>query len=624
MSSVPVPAFLKKSNTRYDGVFDSSSESGASIKEDETSDLFPSASAGPSKVPESEEDVFYESAEEQSSPTSESSDDIPLGKGKGKLHQESESDDQVDEKYNEYMSQRGSDSDNEVFPTDSASNVGGGSAPSVSDNSNGSTVTSSSLDYRGKCIKRVAKKNGIRLTKKLLDFVYRMYDSSRFESAKSVKDFRAIAKDKNDDLHDENKPVLSKERMASGVKLVMACKKIPECGEGFEISEFTGKCIPVCKPGKKRDPKDGRCKKEKGVIGSIVDGISEVFGGGAASEESSELFFGPKDFIHSKPRGKETKCKAGHELINGRCYLNCNADQRRNPATGKCKKFDSGSNVGSSSRGKFERPCDEGYERSLKSGKCIPVCPPGKKRNPVSGRCKTEEGSVAGSRVSVSGSRVSGSSSSIGRKLKAGEFYMEPYSPEYLRNGLCEHGYEGVFDKGVIKCKKHCPSGWERNMDTKRCRKIREDGASGSQAGSRASSAKGKVTVPGFFESIGQTFLESLAPGNKTECSDNEELINGRCYEKCPTGKFRNPDTGKCKENPMKYPFNPYSREYLRSGLCKHGYEGVYKKETGMIHCLKHCPEGKTRDAGTYACRKNKSVPSNKSKETISSSDELF
>lgn len=119
--------------------------------------------------------------------------------------------------------------------------------------------------------------------------------------------------------------------------------------------------------------------------------------------------------------------------------LESSEDAEPNASSGATSS--SGSSAKSSSK---STSCKDGYEYVESTGKCYKKCNEGQIRNPDTNRCKKAT-------------------------IKT-EIESEASAAE---GGTCKEGYEYVQSAG--KCYKKCQDGYERNPDTNRCRKVKDN-----------------------------------------------------------------------------------------------------------------------------------------------------
>ena len=86
---------------------------------------------------------------------------------------------------------------------------------------------------------------------------------------------------------------------------------------------------------------------------------------------------------------KNIVCPPGKEIYNNKCVKSCPPGKMRNPKTGRCIKIKASKTSKLSKKsvksGKMLTACPPGKE--LYNGKCLKVCDYGKTRNPKTGRC---------------------------------------------------------------------------------------------------------------------------------------------------------------------------------------------------------------------------------------------
>lgn len=182
----------------------------------------------------------------------------------------------------------------------------------------------------------------------------------------------------------------------------------------------------------------------------------------------------------------EPKCKTNEELINGQCLQKCAKNYTRKLDSGICERD----------------PCPTGQELDKTTDTCVapPItCQEGYILNPTTKRCN---------------------------KIKV----VEPKT--------CPDGY--VLNSETNRCHKikttepkNCPDGYVLNLATNRCNKI-------VLAVVKLPCPDGQLRHPetGRCRKI---VLEA-------ECTNEQELINGKCLKRCTENQIRNPLTNRCQK----------------------------------------------------------------------------
>ena len=103
-----------------------------------------------------------------------------------------------------------------------------------------------------------------------------------------------------------------------------------------------------------------------------------------------EKFWNTKERAE-KERAENLKkpCDDGYERNpkTGRCRIKCKDYQYRDHVSNRCRKSPSKEKSKSPSSTN-KKPCPDGYERSLKSDNCLKKCGPGKYRSSKTSRCR--------------------------------------------------------------------------------------------------------------------------------------------------------------------------------------------------------------------------------------------
>lgn len=182
----------------------------------------------------------------------------------------------------------------------------------------------------------------------------------------------------------------------------------------------------------------------------------------------------------------ELKCKTSEELIGGQCLQKCAKNYTRKLDTGICERD----------------PCPPSQALDKMTDTCVapPItCQEGHILNPTTKRCN---------------------------KIKA----IEPKN--------CPDGY--VLNSETNRCHKikitepkSCPDGYVLNLATNRCNKI-------VLAVAKPPCPDGQLRHPetGRCRKI---VLEA-------ECTNEQELINGKCLKRCAENQIRNPLTNRCQK----------------------------------------------------------------------------
>ncbi len=134
---------------------------------------------------------------------------------------------------------------------------------------------------------------------------------------------------------------------------------------------------------------------------------------------------------------------------------------------------------------------------------------------------------------------------------------------------------------------KPCPAGKERNLETNRCRTIKQSGSSSKKKKSSTNqSRKTAACNPGYIRN------PTTGRCRKITATNSKQVI-------CKPGQYRNPATGRCRA--------------LAGGkttaICKTGYyrnpaTGRCKKLGGSTRKLAPCKQGWERNPATNRCRK--------------------
>lgn len=182
----------------------------------------------------------------------------------------------------------------------------------------------------------------------------------------------------------------------------------------------------------------------------------------------------------------ELKCKTSEELINGQCLQKCAKNYTRKLDTGICERD----------------PCPTGQELDKMTDTCVapPItCQEGYILNPTTKRCN---------------------------KIKVVE-------PKTCPDGYALNSATNRCHKIKITELKSCPDGYVLNLATNRCNKIVLTVA-------KSPCPDGQLRHPetGRCRKI---VLEA-------ECTNEQELINGKCLKRCADNQIRNPLTNRCQK----------------------------------------------------------------------------
>ncbi len=239
-------------------------------------------------------------------------------------------------------------------------------------------------------------------------------------------------------------------------------------------------------------------------------------------------------------------CPSDQQLLDGQCQPVCAADQElvEQKCLAKCSL--------NASRKDGQCVCNSGYELNSKN-LCVKKCEPGFKRDLVTGQCKIT-GCETGKEIGFTGTcvtkcragQVRNPETNRCRKLEQPKIATttKTKNPLSLKPISCPPGKEIGF---TGSCVTKCASGYTRNRQTNRCRKI----------------------------------------ASTVGCQLGYELsASGQCVKRCQLGYYRHPETGRCRK--------------IASDQCEAGYE---KGFTGT--CVKKCEEGYSRDQETNRCKKD-------------------
>ena len=179
-----------------------------------------------------------------------------------------------------------------------------------------------------------------------------------------------------------------------------------------------------------------------------------------------------------------------------------------------------------------------------------------------------------------------------------------------------KEGYEYV--ESIGKCYKACAEGQERNPETNRCRKIQVDDTSGGSSASAppssnpsnsGSSTSGSSSSPSSSRPWGSSISST------STCQEGYEYVEsaGKCYKACTEGQERNPETNRCRKiqsddssSSTSGSTKSNSSNISSSATCKEGYE--YVASAGK--CYKACTDGQIRNPETNRCKKAESSTS--------------
>ena len=138
------------------------------------------------------------------------------------------------------------------------------------------------------------------------------------------------------------------------------CRKAP-CSPGMIRNRSTGRCRTKCIPGQYRSIKSGRCRNK-------------------SSPKSSPKSSSNRKYPLIKSRSRKPPCKK--------------PGQTRSKTSGKCRKPPCGPGmIRNKSNGRCRKKCIPGQYRSIKSGRCRTKCLPGYYRD-KSGRCVPKKSGV--------------------------------------------------------------------------------------------------------------------------------------------------------------------------------------------------------------------------------------
>ena len=204
----------------------------------------------------------------------------------------------------------------------------------------------------------------------------------------------------------------------------------------------------------------------------------------------------------------EPKCKTSEELIDGQCLQKCAKNYTRKLDTGICERD----------------PCPTGQELDKMTDTCVvpPItCREGYILNPTTKRCN---------------------------KIKAIE-------PKNCPDGYALNSETNRCHKIKITEPKNCPDGYVLNLATNRCNKI-------VLAVAKPPCPDGQLRHP----ETGRCRKIVL----EVECTNEQELINGKCLKRCADNQIRNPLTNRCQK----------VEQACQAGFTKDSVTGICVKNT--------------------------------------------
>ena len=317
-------------------------------------------------------------------------------------------------------------------------------------------------------------------------------------------------------------------------------------------------------------------------------------------------------------------CKEGYEYVEstGKCYKKCADGWERNLETLRCRKVrtdeepDPSESVsdeptdGPSSDGSTEDPSSDSPTEDL------PEDDPSD--DPESSHDEPIE-DTAEPEIIPPGTSFAAEPSLI---LASSEPSVKDTPLETVKT-TCKDGYEYVESAG--KCYKTCADGWERNLETLRCRKIATEPEAESKANNTTGNSSTAESISSSKTNAAETAKETTAKDLEAPtCKEGYEYVEstGKCYKVCADGQIRNPETNRCKKaSSSDSESDTTSEKATKDVTCKEGYE--YVESAGK--CYKACAEGQERSPETNRCKKvttsSGSSTSTSSKKTNNGAD---